>query len=316
MSVKPPITPQPETHDEGAARVTLTLETAPPAPGLYLLAVPIGAARDVTLHVLDLLNTAEILAAEDTRTLRRLMTIHGVPLRGRRIFSYHEHNEAESGAGLMAALQAGHSVAYAAEAGTPSISDPGFRLAREAAAAGIAVHAVPGPSAVLAALVASGLPSDRFLFAGFAPATAGARQRWLRQVLSVDATVIIFESPRRVKRLFEDLCVIDPERETVICRELTKRFEEVRRGPAHVLAQSGLEEMRGEIVVLVDRGHPKTGPDGEADMERQLTAAFEQGLSVRDASDQVARATGLPRREVYSRALKLGRQGKGRDDGA
>ncbi|MRX49582.1 16S rRNA (cytidine(1402)-2'-O)-methyltransferase [Paracoccus sp. S-4012] len=297
---------------EDAAAVTLTLKREAPEPGLYLLAMPIGAARDITLRALDLLNTADVLAAEDTRTLRHLMTIHGIPLRGRRILACHDHNEAAAAAGLLAALAEGRTVAYASEAGTPSVSDPGFRLARDAAGAGYRVNAVPGPSAVLAALVASGMPSDRFLFAGFAPAARAARRRWLEELLAVEATVIIFENPRRVKDLFADLCDIDSERESAICRELTKKFEEVRRGTVRDLAGPELDGLRGEVVVLVDRS--RSGAGG-GDAEAMISAALEEGLSVRDAAARVAAALGRPRRELYQLALAMAGGAAAKDEG-
>ncbi len=297
----------PEPGDDGAAAGAPARR---PEPGLYLVATPIGAARDITLRALDLLAAGDVLAAEDTRTLRHLMAIHGVPLRGRRIVAYHEHNEAEAGAALLEALRQGRVVVYASEAGTPLVSDPGFRLVRDAAAAGIEVRAAPGPSAVLAALTVSGLPSDRFLFAGFAPAAAAARRRWLAEVMAVDATAILFESPRRVRQLFNDLCEIDEGRNTVICRELTKRFEEVRRGTAAELRDSGLEGLKGELVVLIDRAPPHaTAIDAVAAIDAALAA----GLSVRDAAAQVAAAGGGPRREVYRLALERARR-KGDED--
>ena len=158
------------------------IEAARLEPGLYLVATPIGAARDITLRALDVLNSADMLAAEDTRTLRHLMEIHGVPLRGRRIIATHDHNEDRQAEILASAAEEGKSIAYCSDAGTPLVADPGFRLAREAARKGVRVNAVPGPSAVLAALSVAGLPSDRFLFAGFAPQPLGARKTWLTEV--------------------------------------------------------------------------------------------------------------------------------------
>lgn len=179
---------------EPPRRIAAQIEAGRLEPGLYLVATPIGTARDITLRALDVLNSADLLAAEDTRVMRHLMDIHGVPLRGRRILSYHDHNADRARLPLLAALKDGASVAYASDAGTPLVADPGFRLARDAAEAGARVHAVPGPSAALAALSLSGLPSDRFLFAGFPPATKSARASWLRQWAGVDATVI-FRKP-------------------------------------------------------------------------------------------------------------------------
>lgn len=282
------------------------------APGLYLVSTPIGAARDITLRALDVLAAADALAAEDTRTLRRLMAIHGIPLRGRQVIACHDHNEAAEAESLVARLRRGGSLAYASEAGTPLVSDPGFRLVRAAVAAGVAVHAVPGASALLAALVVSGLPSDRVLFAGFPPAAAVARRKWLAEILAVPATAVIYESPRRVRDLLADLCDTDPDRGIVLCRELTKRFEDVRRGTARqVLESLPPEGPRGEVVVLIDRATPKAAEATEVSARLQGLAA--QGLSTRDAVARVAAETGMSRREVYRLAIS-GWEEKG-DDG-
>lgn len=291
-----------DENEEAAAAKT---GGTPLAPGLYLVSTPIGAARDITLRALDVLAAADALAAEDTRTLRRLMTIHGIALRGRRIAACHDHNEAAEAEALVTRLRDGGSLAYASEAGTPLVSDPGFRLVRAAIAAGVAVHAVPGASALLAALVVSGLPSDRVLFAGFAPAAGAARRRWLAEVMAVPATAAIYESPRRVRDLLVDLCDEDPDRGVVLCRELTKRFEEVRRGTAReVLAGLPAEGLRGEIVVLIDRATPRAADASEA--AAMLADLVAGGLSTRDAVDRVTAATGLNRREVYRLATGKG----------
>lgn len=298
------------SDSENASAVPLSVSTARPAPGLYLVATPIGAARDITLRALDLLNTADLLAAEDTRTLRHLMAIHGIPLRGRRVVAYHEHNESRGGEDpILAALAAGGVVAYASDAGTPLVSDPGFRLVRGAIAAGHPVYAAPGPSAALAALSVSGLPSDRFLFAGFAPHGEGARRKWLAELLAIDATVIVFENPRRVKQLLGNLCEKDGERGTVICRELTKRFEEVIRGRAADLFEDPrLEGLRGEVVVLIERAQAGGGNLDEA--AAMAVRLMNGGASARDAAREAAEATGLARRDVYQRVIAQ-RDGEG-----
>lgn len=299
-------TDRPAAEDRPAS-IALSVLADRAAPGLYLVSTPIGAARDITLRALDLLNTADLLAAEDTRTLRHLMAIHGIPLRGRRIVAYHEHNEAGGGAPILAALAEGAVVAYASEAGTPLVSDPGYRLARDATAAGLPVYAAPGASAVLAALAVSGLPSDRFLFAGFAPHADGARQRWLDKLLAVDATLILFESPRRVRQLLGNLCEKDAGRRIVICRELTKRFEEVLRGTAAQLQDDPRTDgMKGEVVVLIDRAAERMLTQDEA--AGMVRDAMAQGLSAKDAARQVADATGMPRRDLYQ--LAVGRGGE------
>ncbi|MGY6634871.1 MAG: 16S rRNA (cytidine(1402)-2'-O)-methyltransferase [Alkalilacustris sp.] len=280
---------------------------APPAPGLHLLATPIGAARDITLRALDLLAGAEVLAAEDTRSLRRLMEIHGVAVGGRPVLSYHDHNAAAVRPRLMAALDAGRSVAYASEAGTPLVADPGYGLARAAMAAGHRVWSAPGPSAVLAALTVSGLPSDRFLFAGFPPVPAGARRRWAQELRDVPATLIVYESPRRVQDLLALLCDVWGEmRQAALCRELTKRFEEVRRGTlGTIAAEVAATEVRGEVVLVVDRA---AAPVIDAAGMEALLATRLETTSLRQAVAEVAESTGLSRRDVYQTALRLARR--------
>lgn len=285
---------------------SFTIGGRPLAPGLYLVATPIGAARDITLRALDILATADVLAAEDTRTLRHLMEIHGIPLGDRPLVAVHDHNEAAASPRLVRAMSEGKSVAYASEAGTPMVSDPGFPLARACIAAGVPVIAAPGPSAALCALTVSGLPSDRFLFAGFAPAAAGARRTFLDGLRDVGATLILYESPKRINQLLKDLSQSFGEmREAAICRELTKRFEEITRGTlAEVSASYAGRDVKGEIVVLVDRAADRQAEQG--DWEAALDRALEQ-MSVKDAAAMVAEAFSLPRRDVYQVALKRGK---------
>lgn len=275
------------------------------APGLYLVATPIGTARDITLRALDILASAEVLAAEDTRTLRRLMDLHGVPVGDRQIVAYHDHNGPAARPRLLEALRAGKSVAYASEAGTPLVADPGYRLAQAAIEEGLPVTAAPGPSAVLAALSVSGLPSDRFLFAGFLPATRSARRSAIAELAGVPATLIFFESPKRVGEMLGDLRDgLGGARKAAVCRELTKRFEEVRRGTLDDLVTDFADRPpKGEVVVLVDRDH--AAPAAE-DMEDALRDALVT-MSVKDASTHVADMLGLPRRTVYQAALKMER---------
>ena len=272
-------------------------------PGLHFIATPIGAARDITLRALDILAGANVLAAEDTRTLRHLMEIHGVSLGDRPLFAYHEHNDDAMRPRLMQALAAGKSVAYASEAGTPLVSDPGYQLSRAAIDAGYPVLAAPGASAVLCALAVSGLPSDRFLFAGFPPATKSARATFLKDLAGIKATVILYESPKRINQLLEDLSqYLGEGRYCAVCRELTKRFEEVSRGTLGELAAafSG-RVVKGEIVVLIDRAG-----DVQADaelVEAALTKALTT-MTVKDAALAVSEAFGLPRRDIYQLALR------------
>ncbi|MCX7888375.1 MAG: 16S rRNA (cytidine(1402)-2'-O)-methyltransferase [Rhodobacteraceae bacterium] len=273
-------------------------------PGLYLVATPIGAARDITLRAIDILAGADILAAEDTRSLRRLMEIHGIPLRGRRIVAYHDHNGSAVRPKLLAALAEGRSVAYASEAGTPLIADPGYDLAREARAAGHDVRAAPGASALLAALAVAGLPTDRFLFAGFPPNRRGRRRDWLAEMKGIRATLVFYEAPGRIRETLAD-CVscFGGTRPAAVARELTKRFEEVTRGSLGELAALWAErEARGEFVVLVGWKEDRAVPDVEA----ALRAALES-MPVSEAAARVAAELHLPRRQVYQAALALGR---------
>lgn len=283
----------------------VTPDARPVAPGLHFVSTPIGAARDITLRALDILAGADVLAAEDTRTLRHLMEIHGVALNGRPLVAYHEHNAPQALPRLLGALAEGKSVAYASEAGTPLVSDPGFELARAAVAAGLPVLAAPGASAVLCALTVSGLPSDRFLFAGFPPAAKGARETFLRDLAPIKATLILYESPKRVSQLLDDLAqFLGAERQAAVCRELTKRFEEVSRGTLGDLAAGFADrDVKGEIVVVIDRAADRAA-DAET-VEQALDRAL-QDLSVKDAAAAVAEAFGLPRKDVYRMALGRG----------
>ena len=197
-------------------------------PALYLVATPIGNLSDITIRALQVLAGADVLACEDTRVTRVLLERYGIR---RRMVAYHEHNETEAAPRLVAALQAGNSVALASDAGTPLVSDPGFRLVRAARQAGVRVVPVPGPSAVLAALTASGLATDSFLFAGFLPARAGARSRRLQALAGVPATLVFFESPRRLAASLQAMAEVLGARDVVVARELTKAFEEVRAAP-------------------------------------------------------------------------------------
>jgi len=281
-------------------------EARPLGPGLHLVATPIGAARDITLRALDILAAADVLAAEDTRTLRHLMEIHGIALNGRPLVPCHDHNEASATPRLLRAIAEGKSVAYASEAGTPLVSDPGFQLARAAIAEGLPVLAAPGPSAVLCALTVAGLPSDRFLFAGFPPAQRSARQRFFQELKDTQATLIFYESPKRVYQMLDDLAqVMGGLRYAAVCRELTKRFEEVTRGSLAELAAIFAErDVKGEIVVLVDRA--ASAATDAATWEDALDRAM-LTMSVKDAAAMVAEAYDLPRRDVYQVALSRGR---------
>ena len=276
------------------------------APGLYFVATPIGTARDITLRALDVLASVDVLAAEDTRSMRRLLDIHGVPLGDRPLLAYHDHNGDAVRPKLLRYLEQGMSVAYASEAGMPLIADPGFDLSREASEAGYLVTVAPGPSAVLTALALAGLPTDAFFFAGFLPNAKGARRSGLEALREVPGTLVFYESPKRVAAMLADAAeVLGAERKVAICRELTKKFEEVRRG---TLGDMALElaqvTLKGEIVVAVDRG--RLASVSEAEIEQDLKKALSE-MSVRDAADLVSQAHDLPRRQIYQLALKLGK---------
>jgi 16S rRNA (cytidine1402-2'-O)-methyltransferase len=278
--------------------------TEPVSAGLYLVSTPIGNARDITLRALDLLAVADVIAAEDTRSARKLMEIHGIPLRSRRIVAYHDHSGAEVRDRLIAAVAEGKSVVYASEAGTPLVADPGFALVRAAIAAGVPVTAAPGVTAVVTALSLAGLPSDRFLFAGFLPSAGSARRTAIAELAAVPATLCLYESPKRLAATLADLAAgLGGGRRAVVARELTKRFEELRRGTLEALAHSydGVT-VKGEIVILIDRAM-----EGSADPEAVDNALREAlaTMRIKDAAETVSGALGLPRRDVYQRALAL-----------
>lgn len=287
----------------------MNYERKPLPAGLYLVATPIGTARDITLRALDVLASADILAAEDTRTLRKLMEIHGIPLDGREVAAIHDHSAPAAEARLIAAIAAGRSVAYASEAGTPVIADPGFTLARGAVAAGLPLTAVPGPSAVLAALCVAGIAAERFAFCGFLPAAGPERRTEIAALRDLPMTLVFYESPRRVRETLVDLVhVLGAGRPAAICRELTKRFEEVIRGRLGDLAARIAEtELRGEVVILVGRGEGEVVEEGDV---RAALAAAMATMRMKDAATAVAGALGLPRRQVYQVALDMAQEGE------
>ncbi|WP_371156810.1 16S rRNA (cytidine(1402)-2'-O)-methyltransferase [Jannaschia sp. 2305UL9-9] len=272
-------------------------------PGLHLVAVPIGSARDITLRALDILAGADVLAAEDTRALRHLMEIHGIPLGARRILPYHDHNGPAARPRLLSALREGRSVAYCSEAGTPLIADPGFQLGLAARAEDIAVRAAPGASAVLTALCVAGLPTDRFYFAGFLPPKQAARRTALARLADIPGTLVFYESPKRLAAFLADAAATLGARDGAVCRELTKRFEEVVRAPLPDLAERfAADPARGEIVVLIDRAG--AGTVSEDDLRGQLQVALET-MSVKSAVKSVSEKTGVARKTVYDLALNL-----------
>lgn len=271
--------------------------------GLHVVATPIGNLGDITLRALGTLAAADLILAEDTRVSRRLLTHFGIsaPLQ-----AYHEHNATEMRPRVMARLADGAAVVLISDAGTPLVSDPGYKLVRDAAEEGYRVYPIPGASAVLAGLVAAALPTDRFFFEGFLPTKSGARRTRAEALRAVPGTLVFFETGPRLAASLADLAAVLGERPAAVTRELTKTFEEVRRGTLPELASAYAEAAnppKGEIVVLV--GPPGEEPPPEAeDVDQQLRSALGH-LSVKDAAASIAQATGLPRRDLYRRALEL-----------
>jgi 16S rRNA (cytidine1402-2'-O)-methyltransferase len=303
--------PTPATGGEpivGAIRSKLASVAV--APGLYLVATPIGNLADITLRALAVLARADVIACEDTRVTGKLKASFGLSAH---LVPYHDHNAARAGPALIRRLEQGQIVALVSDAGTPLISDPGYRLVGAAIEAAIPVIAVPGPSAVLAALTASGLPTDRFLFAGFLPSRHAARCTALRDLAAIPATLVLFESPRRLAAALADMAAALGARPAAVARELTKRHEEVRRGRLDALAEAFREEgaPKGEVVIVIGPPEDATAATGE-ELDRALRAALESS-GVRDAAAAVAAATGLPRRDIYRRALALRPAGGGND---
>jgi len=288
-----------------------TIEAANAAPGLYLVATPIGNLGDVTLRALELLAGVDVIACEDTRITRKLTERYGIATP---MTPYHEHNAAEARPKLLARLADGQAVALVSDAGTPLISDPGYKLVRAACAAGHAVTAIPGASAVLAGLSVAALPTDRFFFEGFLPPKQVARQKRIAALAGIPATLVFFESGPRVAATLSDLAAALGPRMAAVCRELTKLHEETKRADLASLAQeyAGGAERRGEFVIVV--GPPNNDNEkGSDDLDELLRHAFTRA-SVKDAVAEVAYATGRPRREIYQRALGLAKAANDDDD--
>lgn len=282
--------------------------TKPLSAGLYFVATPIGTARDITLRALDILASADVIAAEDTRTARKLMDIHGIPLGDRQMIAYHDHNGDSARPKILKALADGKSVAYASEAGTPLIADPGYHLGRAVIDHGFSVTSAPGPSAVITALTLSGLPSDSFYFHGFLPTADSARATILSELRGLQATLVFYESPKRISATLTQMCdVYGGERQVAVCRELTKKFEEITRGTlTDVAAEFEHRSVKGEIVLLVDRAHEQEVTD---DMVKTALIEAMKTMRVKDAATAVAGSLGLPRRAVYQMALDIGKDG-------
>ena len=274
-------------------------------PGLHIAATPIGNLGDITLRALEALAGADVIACEDTRVTRKLLDRYGIETP---LTPYHEHNAAEARPKILRRLEAGEAVALVSDAGTPLISDPGFKLVAAARAAGHAVTTLPGASATLAALTLAGLPTDRFFFEGFLPPKESARRTRIAELMRIPATLVLFESGPRLGASLADLADGLGERTAAVCRELTKLHEEVRTAPLTELAQhyGGEAETRGEIVIVI-APPPDEVKAGADEVDELLRQAFVR-VSVKDAVSEVAAATGLPRRDVYQRALALAKE--------
>ena len=268
-------------------------------PGrLYVVSTPIGNLEDITYRAVRILKEVNWIACEDTRTTGNLLRHYGIATP---TVSYHEHNENERAAELFARLQAGETGAIVSDAGTPLLSDPGFRIVRGAAQAGIRIEAIPGPSAALAALVVSGLPTDQFHFGGFLPPKRGQRVRLLESLANEAATLVFYEAPHRIVESLTDIVAVMGRREIAVARELTKIHEEVVRGPAaEVLARIGAREsIKGEFVILISKStEPK---HDDTPIEDAIEALIGAGIERMDAIKTVARQRGLSKRDVYRR---------------
>jgi len=273
-----------------------------------VVATPIGNASDITLRALAVLKGATVIACEDTRTTGSLMARLGISTA---LTPYHEHNAARQRPALLARLARGEVVALVSDAGTPLVNDPGYKLTTAAIEAGHPVIPIPGPSAPLAALVASGLPSDRFLFAGFPPTKDKARRDFIAGLAGIPATLILFESARRLPDSLAALADGLGERPAAVCRELTKLYEEIRRDPLPALAEhyAQMGPPKGEVVIVIGPPDPEAGRDLSPEaLDDHLRTALADGLSTKDAAARVAEEIGAPRRDLYTRALALGRE--------
>ena len=282
---------------------TIAVPSRPLEPALYLVATPIGNLADITLRALETLAGADVLACEDTRVTRVLLDRYGIV---NRPYAYHEHNADEAGPRLIAALEAGKSVALVSDAGTPLVSDPGYRLGQAAIEAGHRVIPIPGPSAPLAALVGSGLSNETFLFAGFLPSKDKARRDRLAELATVPATLIFFESPHRIAATVEAACdVLSETRRATVCRELTKTFEEFRRGTLAELKAFYGEgaPVKGEIVFVI-APPDAPAPPKEEDVDA-LLSALARDMPTGKAATEAAKRTGLNRKDLYDRLLEL-----------
>jgi 16S rRNA (cytidine1402-2'-O)-methyltransferase len=274
---------------------------------LFVVATPIGNLGDITVRALRVLTDVDIIAAEDTRTTRKLLSHHGV---GTKLVSYHEHNEQVRTPELLERIAGGEDVALVSEAGTPSISDPGYRLVVAAIERGLPVEPIPGPSALLTALVVSGLPTDAFVFEGFLPRKAGERRKRLEGLRAEPRTLVLFEAPHRLDACLADVLETLGDRRVALCRELTKMHEEVRRGTlSEVLASLRRRPAKGELVLVIEGAGAPDAPDLD-EVAAEVLARTTAGETVRDAARAVASERGVPRRALYDRVLELRRHTK------
>ena len=285
---------------------SLQAEAEPIAPGLHVVATPIGNLRDVSLRALATLSAADIVLAEDTRVTRVLLAHYGITTP---LWAYHEHNAAEMRPKVLKLLERGQALALVSDAGTPLVSDPGYKLVEAVIENGYAVTAIPGASAVLTALVVAGLPTDRFFFEGFLPNKSSARQTRLSELAAIPGTLVFFESPHRLQAMLADARHILGNRPAAVARELTKFFETVKRGPLSDLLTLYENEPtpKGEIVVLIGPPTEEQKPKDEATVDHLLLQHMAQ-LSLKDAASVVAEETGIPRRIIYARAVALVRK--------
>jgi 16S rRNA (cytidine1402-2'-O)-methyltransferase len=276
------------------------LSEAPLAPGLYIVATPIGNLRDITLRALDVLSAADLVLAEDTRVAAKLLTAYGL---SKKLERYDEHTAERGGLKALAVLAEGGRVALVSDAGTPLVSDPGFRLVREATAQGSAVYPIPGASALLAGLSVAGLPTDRFMFAGFPPPKSAARRTFFEELAGIRTTLVFFESGPRLASSLADMAAVFGPREAAVARELTKLYETVIRAPlSDLAADPRCDTPKGEIVILVGPGREEAATAADADTA--LADALTR-LRPAEAASEVAKALGLPRRDLYRRAMEL-----------
>jgi 16S rRNA (cytidine1402-2'-O)-methyltransferase len=301
--------PKPSTNAQGKIEGETSLEgpQSKSAGVLFVVATPIGNMGDITLRAIETLRAADRVICEDSRVTGGLLNRLGFK---RPLLPYHDHNADDVRPRILAHLRAGEKLALVSDAGTPLVSDPGCKLVREALAEGIAVTALPGASALLTGLVLSGLPSDRFLFAGFLPSKQGQRQKAIAELKTVPATLIFYESPNRLGDSLADLAAGLGDRSACVARELTKLFEEVRRGSLSELAgyYNQVAAPKGEVVLVI--GPPVALASDLNQLETLLHNALET-MSVRDAAESVAQATGRPKREVYNLALAMGKKHDG-----